>query len=59
MRASKTMNRPVHPKRTPDEPEQSKRLLEAAKEHKADETEAGHKRAFKAVVKPRAKPDTR
>jgi hypothetical protein len=43
----------VEIKRQPDDPEQSKCFLEAAKEHGADETEAAAKRAFKAVVKPR------
>lgn len=37
----------------PDDPEQSKRFLEAAKAAGADETEKGAGRAFKAVVKPR------
>ena len=36
-----------------DDPEQSKRFLEAAKAAGADETEKGAGRAFKAVVKPR------
>ena len=36
-----------------DDPEQSRRFREAAKAAEADETEAGAKRAFKAVVKPR------
>jgi hypothetical protein len=36
-----------------DDPDQSKRFLEAAKEAGADETEKGAKKAFKAVVKPR------
>jgi hypothetical protein len=37
----------------PDDPEQSKRFLEAARDAGADETEKGAiKRAFKAVVKP-------
>jgi hypothetical protein len=40
---------PIHQ----DDPEQSKRFLEAAKDAGADETEAGAKKAFKAVVKPR------
>lgn len=35
-----------------DDPEQSKRFLEAAKEAGADETEKGADRAFKAAVKP-------
>jgi hypothetical protein len=37
----------------PDDPEQSKRFLEAAREAGADETEKGAERAFKAAVKPR------
>jgi hypothetical protein len=37
-----------------DDPEQSKRFLEAAKAAGADETEKGAARAFKAVVKPRS-----
>jgi hypothetical protein len=36
-----------------DDPEQSKRFLEAAKAAEADETEKGAEKAFKAVVKPR------
>ncbi|TWB04674.1 hypothetical protein FBZ96_1021154 [Bradyrhizobium stylosanthis] len=36
-----------------DDPEQSKRFLEAAKEAGADESHKGAERAFKAVVKPR------
>jgi hypothetical protein len=50
----------ANPKRDPkpkershDDPEQSKRFLEAAKEAGADETAKGADRAFKAVVKPR------
>ncbi|ABQ39766.1 putative exported protein of unknown function (plasmid) [Bradyrhizobium sp. BTAi1] len=35
------------------DPEQSKRFLEAAKAHGADETPKGAEKAFKAVVKPR------
>jgi hypothetical protein len=42
------------PKRKPqDDPEQSKRFLEAAREAGADDTAKGAERAFKAVVKPR------
>ena len=43
------------PKEVPasDDPEQSKRFLEAAKTAGADDTEKGAERAFKAVVKPR------
>ncbi len=36
-----------------DDPEQSKRFLEAAKATGADETEKGAAKAFKAVVKAR------
>lgn len=39
-----------------DDPEQSKRFLEAAKEAEADETDKGAEKAFKAVVKPRKRP---
>jgi hypothetical protein len=35
----------------PDDPEQSKRFIEAAREAQADETEAGADRAFKKVAK--------
>jgi hypothetical protein len=41
------------PELKPDDPEQSKRFLEAAREAGADETNKGAERAFKAVVKPR------
>ncbi len=53
MRASKPVTKPAQTKRTPDDPEQSERFLEAAKEAGADETAKGAERAFKAVVKPR------
>ena len=36
-----------------DDPEHSKRFLEAVKEAGADKTAKGAERAFKAVVKPR------
>jgi hypothetical protein len=42
------------PERKPDDPEQSKRFIDAAKEAGADETEPGADRAFKKVVKPGA-----
>jgi hypothetical protein len=42
------MTRKPHPK--PDDPEQSKRFIEAAREAEADESEAGADRAFKKVV---------
>jgi hypothetical protein len=41
------------PKQQPDDAEQYKRFLEAAKEAAADETAKGADSAFKAVVKPR------
>jgi hypothetical protein len=48
------------PKRKPDNPEQSKRFIEAAKEAEADETEKGADRGFKkadpANVAARKKP---
>jgi hypothetical protein len=40
-------------KSKPDDPEQSKRFIEAAKEAGADESEAGADRAFKKVVPPK------
>ncbi len=39
-----------------DDPEQSKRFLEAAKEAEADETKEGADRAFRRAVKPPKKP---
>jgi hypothetical protein len=36
--------------RTTDDPEQSKRFIDAAKEAEADETEKGADKAFKKVV---------
>lgn len=41
---------PKKPQRTEDDPEQSKRFVDAAKEAGADETEAGADRAFKKVA---------
>jgi hypothetical protein len=38
------------PERKPDDPEQSKRFIEAAKEAEADESETGAARAFKKVT---------
>lgn len=45
--------KPKNPKSEPkpDDPAQSKRFLEAAREAEADETEEGAQRAFKKVVK--------
>ncbi len=39
--------KPIH---RPDDPEQSKRFIDAAKEVAADETEKGADRAFKKVA---------
>lgn len=50
---SPTRSQTKRPKAQPDDPEQSKRFLEAAREAGADETEKGAEKAFKAVVKPR------
>ena len=41
---------PRKPERKPDDPEQSKRFLEAAKEAEADETERGAEQAFRKVT---------
>lgn len=38
-------------KRKPDDPEQSKRFIDTAKQVEADETEEGAERAFKKVVR--------
>ena len=38
------------PRRTPDDPAQHKRFLEAAREAQADETKEGADRAFKKVI---------
>jgi hypothetical protein len=40
-----------------DDPEQSKRFLEAAKTAEADETAEGADKALKSVVKPRKRPE--
>lgn len=37
-------------KRKPDDPEQSKRFIEAARKAEADETEEGAERVFKKVI---------
>lgn len=50
---TKTKRREKDKTSIPDDPEQSKRFIEAAKAAGADETEKGAGRAFKAVVKPR------
>jgi hypothetical protein len=52
------MGRKPEPK--PDDPEQSKRFIDAAREAEADETEAGADRAFKTIVsKPTRKASSR
>jgi hypothetical protein len=43
------------PERKPDDPEQSKRFIDAAREAGADETEKGAERAFKKVTSNREK----
>jgi hypothetical protein len=45
------------PERKPDDPEQYKRFLEAAKEAEADETEKGADKAFRKVAKPTRRQD--
>jgi len=40
----------------PDDPQQSKRFLEAAREAEADETEEGAERAFKRIAGAPKKP---
>lgn len=40
-------------KHKPDDPEQSKRFIDAAREAEADETEEGAERAFKKVASPK------
>jgi hypothetical protein len=55
MTSSTNPKRDAKPKDRPhDDPEQSKRFLEAAKAAGADETDKGADKAFKAVVKPRS-----
>jgi hypothetical protein len=50
----------VERKAKKDDPEQSKRFLEAAKEHGAATTEKGAKQAFRKVVgKPKGKAGSR
>lgn len=40
------------PQRTADDPEQSKRFIDTAREREADETEEGADKAFKKVIPP-------
>jgi hypothetical protein len=44
---------PSKTERKPDNPEQSKRFIDAAREAEADETESGADGAFKKVVSPK------
>jgi hypothetical protein len=44
------------PERKPDDPAQSKRFIEAARENEADESAEGADRAFEKVTKPRKSP---
>jgi len=44
------------PDRKPDDPAQSKRFIDAAREAEADETEEGADRAFKRAVSPKKAP---
>jgi len=53
MKASSKAPKRLKDRAEADDPEQSKRFIEAAKAAGADETEKGAGRAFKAVVKPR------
>lgn len=46
-------SKPKPPTRKPDDPEQSKRFIEAAVAAEADETEKGADKAFKKVAKPK------
>jgi hypothetical protein len=43
---------PRKPEPKPDDPEESKRFIDMAREVEADETEEGADRAFKKVVAP-------
>ena len=47
---------PDKPDPKPDDPEQSKRFIDAAREAEADETEEGADRAFKRVARANRKP---
>jgi hypothetical protein len=49
----KSAARPAETEAKPDDPEQYKRFLEAAKEAEADETANGADKAFRDIVKPR------
>jgi len=51
--SKKPAARPAKTETRPDDPEQYKRFLEAAKEAGADETAKGADKAFRSVAKPR------
>jgi hypothetical protein len=44
-------------KRKPDDPEQSKRFIDTAREIEADETEEGAERVFKKVISSKNRKD--
>jgi len=46
------------PEPKPDDPAQSKRFIDTAREREADETEEGADRAFKKVAQPRQRPSS-
>jgi hypothetical protein len=49
--ATKMLREWTRPALKPDDPEQSKRFIEAARGAEVDETEKGAERAFKAVAR--------
>jgi hypothetical protein len=50
---------PRKPQPPPDDPEQSKRFIDTAREIGADESEEGFDRVFKKIVPPKQSPATR
>jgi hypothetical protein len=57
--APKKARRMAKQQRTHDDPKQSKRFIEAAREAEADETKRGADRAFVRLTKPGAKKSRR
>jgi len=53
MQPKLTATKKKHPAQDHDDPAQTKRFLDAAREAEADETEEGARRAFKTVVEPK------
>jgi hypothetical protein len=47
---------PRKPKPAPDDPEQSKRFIEIARERETDESREAFDKAFKKIVPPKEKP---